>query len=281
MSTPVTINTALQQTQQYLAMMSDSPRLDAELLVAATIQQTRSWIFAHLEQTLTTTQAQQLHANRTRRLHGEPMAYILEHKEFWGLEFKVTADVLVPRPETEHLVEWVLNHFHHDIPLLLADLGVGSGAIAVAIGKERPAWQIDAIDQSAAALAVAQQNAVTHQIGNIRFHLGDWCSALPQQRYDLLLSNPPYLAANDAHLQQLKHEPIAALSAGIDGLDAMRKIIAQAPDYLIKSGYLVLEHGYNQAAAVIQLLQQRGFSNIQSHFDLAGHPRFVTAVHAN
>lgn len=272
-----TINEAINQVTQQLAVISDTPRLDAELLLALILQKPRPWLFMHLEHALTSEQQQQIHHLTQRRANAEPMAYILGHKEFWGLKFKITADVLVPRPETEHIVEWVLANFPEQSSLQIADLGTGSGAIALSLAVERPVWRIDATDQSLAVLAIAKQNAAHHQLENVNFFIGDWCKALPQKNYAVLISNPPYIAENDPHLKQLTHEPTIALCAGEDGLTAIREIIAQAPEYLAKPGYLILEHGYDQAPAVIKLLKQQGFTDVQSHYDLAHHPRFVTA----
>jgi release factor glutamine methyltransferase len=272
-----TINDTVNQMTQTLAASSDTPRLDAELLVAAVLQHSRSWIFAHWDQPLTSEQQLQLENLSLRRASGEPMAYILEHKEFWGLKLTVTPEVLVPRPETEHLVEWILANFPANSSLQLADLGTGSGAIALALALERPGWQVDATDYSLPALTLAKQNAEQYQLANIQFFLGNWCAALPAKQYSLLVSNPPYIAENDPHLRRLSHEPLQALASGVDGLNAIREIIAGAPDHLVPSGCLVLEHGYEQAAAVNKLLRQQGFKDVQSHFDLAGQPRFFTA----
>lgn len=273
----ISFGEAVNQIAAQLAAVSDTARLDAELLVAAAVDRSRSWLFAHLEETLTTEQRQQLQHLSTRRASGEPMAYILGYQEFWGLKFKVTPDVLVPRPETEHMIEWILTHFPSHCPLTIADLGTGSGAIALAIASERPAWKIDATDQSLSALTIAKQNAAHHQLHNVSFYLGNWCAALPKNKYTLLVSNPPYIAGNDLHLRQLTHEPLPALSPGPEGLEAIREIIAQAPQYLSDPGCLMLEHGYDQAVSVMRLLKQQEFTDVQSHHDLAHHPRFVTA----
>lgn len=272
-----TILAAIHQITEELLIISDTPRLDAELLTAAVVQHHRSWLFAHGEYVLHDQEYLQLQNFSMRRANGEPIAYILGYKEFWELKLSVNAQVLVPRPETEHLIEWVLAHLSRESPLPIADLGTGSGAIALALASERPSWQIDATDQSLSALNLAKQNAARHRLGNVNFYLGDWCAALPKRQYALIISNPPYIAENDPHLASLTHEPIMALTSGADGLDAIRHIIAQAPGYLNDSGYLVLEHGYNQVLAITQLLEQQGFTEIQSHRDLANQPRFVTA----
>lgn len=270
------VNDLIKLLTQKLAAISDTPRLDSELLIAHVLQKNRTWLFTYPEYELTEIQQQRLQQDLERRLQGEPMAYILGYKEFWGLELKVDPKVLIPRPETEQLVDWILTQFEHSA-LHVADLGVGSGTIAIALAVERPAWTIDATDYSADALAAAKENAQRYQISNIHFYSGNWFAALPQKKYDLIVSNPPYIAEQDVHLSALSYEPSSALCAGADGLHAIRTIVKPAPDYLVDSGYLVLEHGYDQADAVTELLKQRGFTDIQSHRDLAHQPRFVTA----
>ena len=270
------IHDTLKLLTQKLTVVSSTPQLDSELLTANVLQKNRAWLFTYPEQALTTTQQQQLWHDLERRLRGEPIAYILGYKEFWGLKLKVDANVLIPRPETEHLVEWILTHYQHS-PMRIADLGTGSGAIAIALASERALWSIDATDHSAAALAIAQQNVADHQISNVHFYLGNWCAALPQRQYDLIVSNPPYIADHDPHLSALSYEPHSALCSGADGLNAIRIIIKTAPHYLTESGYLILEHGYDQAQTIAELLKQHGFTNIQNHRDLAHQPRFVTA----
>ncbi len=273
----IKLSNAINQLAQRLAAISDTPRLDSELLAAEILQRSRSWLFAHGQESLTPAQYEQLQTLGSRRANGEPIAYILGYKEFWGLKLTVTPEVLVPRPETEHLVEWILEKFPENNLLRIADLGTGSGAIALALAKERDAWQIDATDQSESALTIAKQNAAGHQVTNVHFYLGSWYQALAKKQYQVIVSNPPYVAEHDPHLQQLTHEPYNALVSGTDGLNAIREIIAQAPLHLVQSGYIVLEHGYDQALAVANLLQQSGFTDIESHYDLPGQARFTTA----
>lgn len=271
------LKTILENITKLLMNNSSSPRLDAELLIAKVFQRTRSWILANLDYQPDADQFNQLNHLVARRAQGEPMAYIIGYQEFWGIKLKVNADVLIPRPETEHLVEWVLARYDHLPAISIADLGTGSGAIALALATERPSWALDATDLSQPALAVAKQNASELQLNNIQFHQGDWRQALPQKKYNLIISNPPYVAEDDPYLPDLKFEPRQALCAGSDGLDAIRQIISQTPDYLAPAGYLILEHGYNQANEVMKLLRQNRFSDIQDHPDLAGLPRFATA----
>jgi len=189
----------------------------------------------------------------------------------------VSPAVLIPRPETEHLIEWILLNYSENSLVKIVDLGTGSGAIALSLATERRNWHIDAVEQSPEALTIAKENALIHQLPQVNFYLGSWLSALPLEKYDLIVSNPPYIALGDAHLRDLKHEPSDALVSGSDGLDAIREIIAQAPEYLINSGYLILEHGFEQAEKIIELLQQKGFVEIKNHRDLADLPRFTTA----
>lgn len=268
--------TAVLSTSQQLENYSSTPRLEAELLVAFSCQKNRSYLYAHSDQELTDQQTHYLQHYIKRRLDGEPMAYILGEQEFWSLSFRVTPATLIPRPETEHLVEWILEHFSPDEPIRLADLGTGCGAIAIALASERSLWQIDASDQSTAALEIAKFNAEKLQI-SVHFFSGYWCEALPIQNYHILVSNPPYLDRNDPHLTHLTCEPRQALVAEKNGLEAFEAIANQAQRYLVPTGYLILEHGYDQAGQVKLILQQAGFTHIEQHKDLAGLARFITA----
>jgi len=270
-------------------------RLDAQLLLGAVIGQSRTWLMAHDDAGLSPAQQLQWLGWLHRRAAGEPLAYILGHKEFFGLDLAVSPDVLVPRPDTETLVEWALAVLDSDFPASVAhesplespldaaaprvlDLGTGSGAIALAILHSRPHAQVTAVDASAAALATAQANA--DRLGlPLRCLLGSWFAAVhtgekdaPEQ-FDLIVSNPPYIAEDDPHMAALGHEPRQALTAGPDGLDDLRAIIRAAPAHLPPGGWLLLEHGYDQAVAVAQLLREAGFANVSTRFDLGGQPR--------
>ena len=204
---------------------------------------------------------------------GEPLAYILGHQSFLGVELTVDPRVLIPRPETELLVNWALALAPPQRPLAVLDLGTGSGAVALALKQAQPDWQVYAVDASAEALAVAQGNAQRLQLA-VHFALGDWFHALaPQQRFDLIVSNPPYVADQDPHLAALAHEPTLALCAGADGLRDIRHIIAKAPHHLHPGAWLLLEHGYDQAAAVRQLLGAAGFQAMETRRDLKGIER--------
>jgi release factor glutamine methyltransferase len=202
------------------------------------------------------------------------MAYILEQKEFWSLELTVSKDTLIPRPETEHLIEWVLDNLPHD-DMTIADLGTGSGAIAIALAHERPTWTIHATDSSLAALAIAIKNSQQHKLSNIEFYNGHWCEALPHQQYAAIISNPPYIAEDDHHLGKLTFEPYTALVAKDNGFADFKIIINQAKNYLRSQGILVLERGYDQASMLTQLLNQAGFQEVNSYCDLAKKIRFI------
>jgi release factor glutamine methyltransferase len=257
-------------------------RLDAQLLLARLLARPRTWLLAHDDATLDPPQLSAWNSLLARRAAGEPLAYLLGEKEFRGLLLQVNADVLVPRPETEILVDWsieLLNGALRDrSPQRVADLGTGSGAIAIAVKHACPVAQVSATDASAAALDVARANALALGV-TISFAAGSWWDALEDARFDLVLSNPPYVAAADPHLAALRHEPHAALTPGGDGLDALRQIIAGAPEHLGPGAWLLVEHGYDQAHAVQALLATHGFGEIATRADLAGQPRCTGGCH--
>jgi len=261
-----------------LRLQGDGARLDAQLLLAHALGRSRSWLLAHEEALLGPAEQLEFAALLERRIAGEPLAYIVGEREFWSLALRVTPDVLVPRPETELVVERALA-LVNAAKAQVADLGTGSGAIALALASERPQWQLVATDQSAAALAIAGQNARTLQLQNLRFVAGDWLAPLRGERFALIVSNPPYIAAGDAALADLalQHEPQTALTSGPEGLDALRSIIAAAPEHLLPGAWLVLEHGADQAAAVATMLVAQGFTHVRCHADLAGLPRVTEA----
>lgn len=249
-------------------------RLDAQLLVLRALGRPahdRAWLLAHDTDALTPAALADLEQGALRRAAGEPLAYITGHKEFFGLDLRVDARVLVPRPDTETLVEWALAVMQAKPAGSALDLGTGSGAIALALKSTRPAWRVEALDYSADALAVARANAQRLQL-DVRFAQGSWLTGV-QARFDLIVSNPPYIAAQDAHLAALTHEPLQALASGTDGLDDIRTIITQAHQHLLPEGWLLLEHGYDQAAAVRALLVAAGLQQVQSRRDLAGIER--------
>ncbi len=272
---PTSLRTLLDEATRYLAAVSDTPRLDAEVLLAAALQRPRSYLFTWPERVPEPVQAARFAAWLERRRQGEPIAYLLGQREFWSLELRVTPDTLIPRPETELLVELALDRLPADQALTVADLGTGSGAIALALASERPQVRLIATDRSAAALAVARDNARRLGMAQIEFRQGDWCAALAGERCALIAANPPYLADADPHAQRgdLRFEPRPALVAGPEGLEALRVIIATAPDVLEAGGWLLLEHGYDQGEAVPALLRERGFVAVGQHRDGAGLSR--------
>lgn len=253
------------------------PRLEAQLLLLHALGQdphNRAWLLAHDTDPMS---EPALHAATTvaqRRLQGEPLAYITGYKEFFGLTLQVDARVLDPRADTETLVDWALEVSLPQPDARVLDLGTGSGAIALALKASRPDWCVHALDFSHDALAVAQGNA--QRLGlEVAFSHGAWLSNLAQGTapYALIVSNPPYIAAQDEHLAALTHEPLQALASGAHGLDDLRQIITQAPAHLLPGGWLLLEHGYDQAPAVRALLHAGGFAQVQSRCDLAGIER--------
>lgn len=249
-------------------------RLDAQLLLGALLNQPRSWLMIHDEATLTPEQARQFQDWVARRAQDVPLAYLLGQKEFHGLMLQVNEHTLVPRPDTETLVDWALE-------LLAAtpqtrpeviDLGTGSGAIALAIKHRYPAATVEALDLSAGALQAAQANA--QRLGlDVRFHQGDWWTPLAGRRFDLIVSNPPYIAGNDPHLAALRHEPLQALTPGGDGLSALQTLVEGAPAHLRPGGWLLLEHGFDQSDAVTQALRAAGFEAVECRRDLGAQPR--------
>ena len=253
-------------------------RLDSQLLLLHALGKpasARAWLLAHDTDELTLEVAQAFRALCVRRVSGEPLAYLVGSKEFFGLALQVDGRVLVPRPDTETLVDWSLEQLQRPGLLQVLDLGTGSGAIALAIAHSlqaagRPA-QITAVDASTDALDVARDNAARLEL-KVDFIQSGWLAQVTG-RFHLIASNPPYIASADPHLAALVHEPLQALTAGADGLDDLRQIIAQAPSHLLPGGWLLLEHGYDQASRVRDLLAQRGFSQVQSRLDLAGIER--------
>lgn len=258
-----------------LTASSETPRLDAEILLAAALECSRTHLLAWPERLANLAQITRFNAWLDRRLAGEPVAYLLGQREFWSLDLVVTSDTLIPRPETERLVELALARLPTERPVAIADLGTGSGAIALALAVERPLARIVATDRSPAALSVARHNAERLSISQVEFRIGDWCAPLTGERFDLIAANPPYVAASDPRWRagELRFEPPDALIAEEEGLAALRTIIEQAPDFLLPGGWLILEHGYDQGEAVPTLLRQRGFVEVVDHHDVAGISR--------
>ncbi len=253
---------------------SPMARLDAELLLAAVLGKSRSYLRTWPEHEPGAEQLAAFAALLERRRMGEPVAYILGHQGFWSLDLEVAPHTLIPRPDTELLVETALQ-LAPATPQRVLDLGTGSGAIALALASERGGWQVIGVDRIAEAVALAERNRQRLKLGNAEFRQSSWFDGLAGERFGLILSNPPYIAADDCHLGEgdVRFEPLSALVAGVDGLDDIRQIIAQAPRHLQGGGWLLLEHGYDQAEAVRELLAAAGFTAVDSRRDLGGHQR--------
>jgi release factor glutamine methyltransferase len=254
-------------------------KFEAQLLLQTTVGVNRAWLVAHENDALPTAVATAYQRLLQRRLNGEPIAYILGCREFYGLNLMVSPDTLIPRADTETLVDAALAKIAVNHPASILDLGTGSGAIALAIAQQRPLSDIIALDASVAALDIAQQNAQALAISNVSFVASDWFDQLAAQRFDLIVSNPPYIAQHDAHLGlgDLRFEPLSALASGIDGLDAIRHIIEHSLIYLKPQAWLLLEHGYDQAAQVAELMAETGLVNISTLKDLGGNDRVTIA----
>ncbi|WP_447898270.1 peptide chain release factor N(5)-glutamine methyltransferase [Stenotrophomonas sepilia] len=254
-------------------------RHEAELLLLHVLERPRSWLFAHATDPLAANDQAAFEALLARRVAGEPVAYLTGRRGFWTLDLEVDPATLIPRPETELLVELALERLPPDQALQLADLGTGSGAIALALASERPRAQVLATDASPGALAVAARNAARHELDNVRFAEGghDWYAPLQGVRFDLIASNPPYIASNDPHLEQgdLRFEPSTALASGMDGLDDIRRIVDGGQAHLRPCGWLLIEHGWDQGAAIRALFEATGFAEVQTVQDLEQRDRIT------
>lgn len=271
-----TLDETSRAASQLLANVSDSARLDAELLIAHALDIPRSRFVSDPEQALDSPQLDKIQNLIRRRAKGEPVAYILGYKHFWDLELQVTPAVLIPRPDTELLVETALTLFNENAEINVLELGTGSGAIALAIAKARPHWHVCATDDSHQALEIAIDNAEHYRLSNLSLLQSHWFDGLEtDKRYNLILSNPPYIPAHDPHLQQgdVRFEPQQALVSGEDGLDAIRHLIPSSKDYLLAGGWLLLEHGYNQGKQVQTLFVEHAYQDVQQRKDLGGHVR--------
>ncbi len=275
------LNSHKNTLQQQLAIDTSSARIEIQMLLQRALEVDRAYLLTHPQQILSPQQQQQFDHHYQRRLAGEPLAYILGEREFFGLNFIVSPATLIPRPDTELLVELALERIPTTGQPRILDLGTGSGAIALSIAHHRPQAQVIALDMSADALAIAAANMQALQLTNVTLLQSHWFAQLGAQCFELIVSNPPYIADTDPHLQQgdLRYEPDTALSAGNDGLDDIRGIIHQAPRHLQPGGWLLLEHGYDQAAAVRQLLQPH-YPSPLSFCDLAGIERVSGAQSA-
>lgn len=261
------------------AELPDSPtaRLDVELLLAAALGKPRSFLHTWPERIVSSEAAHTFEAYLRRRRTGEPVAYILGLQGFWNIDLEVATHTLIPRPETEMLVETALELLPGAIPHRLLDLGTGTGAIALSLAKDRPQWTITAVDRVDEAVDLAERNRQRLNLDNAAVMKSHWFSALERQRFDLIISNPPYIASGDPHLAQgdVRFEPSSALVAGVDGLDDLRIIVAEATAHLEPGGWLLLEHGYDQGAAVRDLLNGHGFEQIQTRRDLGDNERIT------
>jgi release factor glutamine methyltransferase len=248
--------------------------LDAELLLLHVINKNRVFLFSHHDEIVTRVQLKAFQQLLKRRIHGEPVAYILQHREFWSLPFKVTADTLIPRTDTERLVELALRCAVPRCARVL-DLGSGTGAIGCALASEQKEWSVLAIEKNEAALAVLRENITALKLGNVTTQYSDWFASVARQAFDIIVSNPPYIAEADPHLSQgdLRFEPRSALTSGHTGLRDIEHIVAEARFYLSHQGWLLLEHGYDQGAEVNALMKLKGYSEVVTKQDLAGNDR--------
>lgn len=270
----------LGKASEQLAPVSDSPRLDAEVLLCHVLQKNRSHLLAWPDKVLEKDQLTAFEKLLAKRIAGTPIAHLTGSREFWSLPFKVTADTLIPRPETELLVEQVLSTYPADTAISLLDLGTGTGAIALAIASERPNWRIIATDISSAALDVARENARQLGINNVEFRQGNWLDCVQDECFDIIVSNPPYIPREDQHLRQgdVRFEPQSALASGEDGLDDIRIIVRDSLDHLTPGGRLLIEHGYDQQQKMLEIFTFFGLQNIIQQQDMANNPRTTSGI---
>lgn len=276
------IQALIDSTTKSLVKISDSPRLDAEVLLAFVLEKNRSYLRAWNDKTLDSKTISKFKSLIVQRENGVPIAYLTGIREFWSRDFYVSPDVLIPRPDTEILIEHCLAQIPIDLPFTILDLGTGSGVIAITLAAERPKAKIFAVDARFAALEIAKKNGQQHNCQNIEFILSDWFSNVPPIGFDLIVSNPPYIPFDDEHLTQgdVQFEPKSALIAAENGLADIKKIAMEAKNYLHKNGQLWFEHGYNQAESVQKILKNLAYSNVQTFTDLAGQDRVTTCTNA-
>ena len=278
MATLLTIKAALQKGVELLSGNSESPKIDSEVLLCEVLQCNRGKLIADPGYQLSETQSTQFMAYIEQRNSGHPVSYIIGHQDFWTLSLDVNASTLIPRPETELLVELAISL---TVPALsqCLDLGTGTGAIALAIASEKPNWHVLGCDRIADAVALAKRNQLKNNIANAEFIESHWFSQLTEQRFDVIVTNPPYVESNSDYLNQgdLRFEPHSALVSGGDGLDDIRHIIAMSPRYLNPHGWLLIEHGFEQANSIQSLFKEQGFKQVTTKVDYAGHDRVTLA----
>ena len=276
------IDAAIKHGTEVLSEISSSARLDTEILLAHSLGKQRNYLYTWPEKSLSFQETSSFNAVLLKRSGDYPIAYIIGYQEFWSLKLKVTPDVLIPRADTELLVETALEKIFDIKRPKILELGTGSGAIALALATERPDSEITATDFSGAAIKVAEENCQIHQIENIQFLNSNWFSNIPAEKYDLIVSNPPYIAATDTHLQEsIRYEPLGALVSEDNGLQDLMDITNDSPNYLHAEGWLILEHGYDQGEAVINLLKKAAYRQISCLKDLSGNDRINIALKPN
>lgn len=274
----LTIKTALAEAVGLLDAVSESPLLDAEVLLCKILGKDRSSLRTWPDAELSAAQIHAYQALVNDRQQGKPIAYIIGKREFWSRDFHISPDVLIPRPDTESLVELSLRLIPKNQPCKIIDLGTGSGIIAITLAAERPHAQISATDISPTALQIAKANAAKHKVKNIQFYQSDWFDNIPAGKFDLIVSNPPYLAEDDGHLKEgdLRFEPLTALVADGQGLSDIQSIAETAYDRLENGGFLLVEHGYNQKERIQIIFGALGYYNVQTHCDLSKQPRVTS-----
>jgi release factor glutamine methyltransferase len=272
------VKTILAEATESLKMVSDSASLDAEVLLCKVLDKERAHLRAWPDQELNVRQVEIYQAMLNERQQGKPIAYIIGSREFWSLDFQVSPDVLIPRPDTELLIELSLALIPKNLPYKIIDLGTGSGIIAITLAAERPYAQVSATDINPAALRIARANATRHQVEHIQFCQSNWFDKLTPKKFDLIVSNPPYLSEDDPHLHQgdLRFEPKTALIAAQQGLNDIQTIAETARDWLESGGFLLVEHGYHQQEGVKNIFCTLGYHKVQTHLDLASLPRVTS-----
>lgn len=271
------IQQALQYAVQNISNTSSSANLDAQVLLSYILDCNSAHLAAWPEKELNLQQIESFQKLITQRQQGSPVAHLTGQREFWSLNFKVNNTTLIPRPETETLIEFILEKFGKKETLTLLDMGTGTGAIAITLASEKPDWTITASDISSAAITLAKENGTTLRTKNVTFLQSDWFTNIPQQTFDIIVSNPPYISTDDPHLKKgdVRFEPESALTSGKTGMDDIEYLCSQAKNYLAKNGWLIVEHGYNQKTAAAECFAKNNYKNICQKNDLAGHCRMT------